>query len=119
MRTRSLGLTLFAGLSIFVAACSSGGASPSASAAAPATATSASPIRLCVAQGFTLIATVGFTLGAATTAAAHANPKITFIGVDQSPICVDEKGAPDPKFACKGNAAQLDPNYISIWFQED
>jgi basic membrane protein A len=32
---------------------------------------------------------------------------------------VDEKGAPDPKFGCKGKAAELDPNYISIWFQED
>jgi basic membrane protein A len=43
MRIRSTGLALFAGLSIFVAACSNGGASssPAASAAAPSTAASA------------------------------------------------------------------------------
>jgi basic membrane protein A len=43
MRIRSTGLALFAGLSIFVAACSNGGASssPAASAAAPTTAASA------------------------------------------------------------------------------
>ena len=41
MRIRSTGLTLFAGLSIFVAACSSGDSSTAPSAAAPSTAPSA------------------------------------------------------------------------------
>ncbi len=190
MRTRSIGLTLFAGLSIFVAACSGGGASPAASTAAstaPSTAASTAPsasasaapsastaatsdlkigvvtdigtlddknyneytykgvqagaaaigaanppavvpkdaseyatdIQAYVDQKFNVIVTVGFNLAGATTAAAHANPDIWFIGVDQSPICVDETGAPDATFACKGKAADLLPKYISINFQED
>ena len=41
MRIRSTGLTLFAGLSILVAACSSGTASTAPSAAAPSTAPTA------------------------------------------------------------------------------
>lgn len=36
-----------------------------------------------VDQGYDVIVTVGFALGEATTAAAKANPKIYFIGVDQ------------------------------------
>ncbi len=193
MRIRSTGLVLFAGLSIFVAACSSTGsssapASAAAPSAAPATAapataapttapstapTSAAPtsdlkigvvtdigtlddknyneytykgvkagaaaigaaeppavvpkdaseyaqlIQAYVDQKYNVIVTVGFNLGGATTAAAHANPDTWFVGVDQSPICVDETGAPDATFACKGDAATLLPKYISINFQED
>jgi basic membrane protein A len=39
--------------------------------------------------------------------------------VDQSPVCVDEKGLPDATFACKGDAKTLDPNYTSLYFAED
>ena len=46
MRTRSLGLTLVAGLSIFVAACSSGAAT-TAPSAAPSEAASAAPSASC------------------------------------------------------------------------
>ena len=186
MRTRSLGLTLFAGLSILVAACGPGTASkaPSADAsAAPSAAasTSAAPsvapsaaatsalkigvvtdigqlddknyneytfkgveagaaaigavkpqvvvprdaaeyatlIKAFVDQKYDVIVTVGFNLAGATTQAAHDNPNIWFVGVDQSPICVDAAGKPDSTFACKGKAADLLPKYISINFQED
>ena len=186
MRTQSLGLTLFAGLSILVAACGPGTASkaPSADAsAAPSAAasTSAAPsvapsaaatsalkigvvtdigqlddknyneytfkgveagaaaigavkpqvvvprdaaeyatlIKAFVDQKYDVIVTVGFNLAGATTQAAHDNPNIWFVGVDQSPICVDAAGKPDSTFACKGKAADLLPKYISINFQED
>ena len=186
MRTQSLGLTLFAGLSILVAACGPGAASkaPSADAsAAPSAAasTSAAPsvapsaaatsalkigvvtdigqlddknyneytfkgveagaaaigavkpqvvvprdaaeyatlIKAFVDQKYDVIVTVGFNLAGATTQAAHDNPNIWFVGVDQSPICVDAAGKPDSTFACKGKAADLLPKYISINFQED
>ena len=190
MRTRSLGLTLFAGLSILVAACSSGtpskapsaapsvdaSAVPSAAAsasAAPSVAPSAAGtsalkigvvtdigqlddknyneytfkgvvagaaaigaakpqvvvpkdaseyatlIKAFVDQKYDVIVTVGFNLAGATTQAAHDNPNIWFVGVDQSPICVDAAGKPDSTFACKGKAADLLPKYISINFQED
>ncbi len=186
MRTRSLGLTLFAGLSILVAACGPGTASkaPSADAsAAPSAAasTSGAPsvapsaaatsalkigvvtdigqlddknyneytfkgveagaaaigavkpqvvvprdaaeyatlIKAFVDQKYDVIVTVGFNLAGATTQAAHDNPNIWFVGVDQSPICVDAAGKPDSTFACKGKAADLLPKYISINFQED
>jgi basic membrane protein A len=72
-----------------------------------------------VDAGYNLIVTVAFDEGAATTKAAKKNPNIKFIGVDQSLICVDEKGDLDTTFACKGNAAQLLPNYTSLYFQED
>jgi basic membrane protein A and related proteins len=189
MRTRSLGLTLVMGLSIVIAACTSGSASPSAvtsaapavTATAAASAASGAPstpasapatsnlkigvvtdigtlddknyneytykgvqagaaaigaanppavvpkdasqyatdIQAYIDQKFDVIVTVGFNLAGATTAAAHKNPNIWFIGVDQSPICVDATGAPDATFACKGKAADLLPKYISINFQED
>jgi basic membrane protein A and related proteins len=210
MRTRSLGLTLFAGLSIFVAACSGGSSSPAASAAASAAApsaaasTAASPsaaasaaaspsaaasesaaasasasasasagtsdlkigvvtdigtlddknyneytykgvqagaaaigaanppavvpkdaseyaskIQAYVAQGFNMIVTVGFNLGAATGEAAVKNPTITFIGVDQSPICITKEGKQDFTFPCPLDSKTVAPNYISIAFQED
>jgi basic membrane protein A len=68
-------------------------------------------------QKFDVIVTVGFALGNDTTKAAKANPTIKFIGVDQS-VCVDETGAPDPKFACKGDPATLLPNYQGLVFKE-
>ncbi len=72
-----------------------------------------------VNAGYNLIVTVAFDEGTATTKAAKANPNVHFIGVDQSPICVDPQGNPDSTFACKGNAAQLLPNYTSLYFKED
>ncbi len=76
-------------------------------------------IQTFVDAGYNLIVTVAFDEGTATAKAAKANPKVEFIGVDQSPICVDEQGNSDPTFACKGDAAKLLPNYSSLWFQED
>ena len=187
MRQRSLGLTLFGGLAIIVAACG-GGATPSPSAAAPASQPAASApasapasqaaasesaapsfaalkvgvvtdvgqledksfnqssnegaqdaataiggehdvivtkqvsdyasnIQSFVDQGYDVIVTVGFLIGTDTAKAAKANPDVTFIGVDQG-VCVDETGAPDPTFACKGDAATLLPNYQGIVFAE-
>ena len=72
-----------------------------------------------VDQKFDVIVTVGFNLTNDTVAAAKANPTIHFIGVDQSPICVDPTGAPDSTFACKGDAKTLLPNYTSLYFAED
>jgi basic membrane protein A len=188
MRNRSLGLSLFAGLSILVAACSSGGATASPSAepsVAPATESAAPSVEASVApsesaaphsdlkigvvtdigrvndkgfnefsykgaqdgaaaigaadppvvvpkdqseyaadiqgfvgQNFNIIVTVGFNLANATQDAALANPKIDFIGVDQS-ACVDETGKVDPTFACKGDAKALLPNYHPFVFKED
>ncbi len=69
-------------------------------------------------QGFNVIVTVGFLMGTDTTNAAKENPDVKFIGVDQG-ICVDETGAPDPTFACKGDAAKLIPNYQGIVFAEE
>jgi len=71
-----------------------------------------------VDQKFDIIVTVGFNLTSATTKAAKANPNTWFIGVDQTP-CVDETGADDATFACKGAAATLLPKYVSITFKED
>jgi basic membrane protein A len=68
-------------------------------------------------QDYNVIVTVGFALGNDTTKAAKANPDIKFIGVDQG-ICVDETGAPDPNFGCKGDAATLLPNYQGLVFKE-
>jgi basic membrane protein A len=182
MRNRSLGLTLFSGLAILVAACGGGATpSPSASTAAPSTAASSSPssseaaspstalkpikvgvvtdvgqledksfnqssnegaiaaatqaggthdvivtqaisdyaanIQTFVDNKFDVIVTVGFLLGTDTAKAAKANPTIHFVGVDQG-VCVDETGAPDATFACKGDAATLLPNYQGIVFAE-
>jgi basic membrane protein A and related proteins len=189
MRTRSLGLTLFGSVAILLSACTSGGASPSASSAPSQAATSpsapaaspsdaASPsapaasstlkigvvtdigtlndknyneysfkgaqegataigapapqsivptaasdygpsIKSFVDQKFDVIVTVGFNLATATVQAAHDNPNTWFIGVDQSPICVNEQGLPDATFACKGDAKTLLPKYVSLAFQED
>ena len=76
-------------------------------------------IKAFVDQKYDVIVTVGFNLAGATTQAAHDNPNIWFVGVDQSPICVDAAGKPDSTFACTGKAADLLPKYISINFQED
>jgi basic membrane lipoprotein Med (substrate-binding protein (PBP1-ABC) superfamily) len=70
-------------------------------------------------QNYDLIVTPGFNSAGATTCEAHLNPKVWFIGVDQSPICVDSTGKLDPTFACKGDAKTLVPNYISLEYQED
>jgi basic membrane protein A and related proteins len=72
-----------------------------------------------VDNGYNLIVTQGFNLAADTTQFAHDNPGIRFVGMDQSPICVDEEGNSDSTFACAGDAAALLPNYVSINFAED
>lgn len=75
-------------------------------------------IQTFIDQGFNVIVTVGFLLGTDTAIAAKENPNVTFIGVDQG-ICVDAAGAPDPTFACAGDAAKLLPNYQGIVFAEE
>lgn len=77
----------------------------------------ATNIQTFVDQGYNVIVTTGFALGDATTKAAKANPTIKFIGVDQG-VCVDETGAPDSTFACKGDASKLLPNYQGLVFNE-
>ena len=79
----------------------------------------AADIKSFVDQKFDVIVTVGFNLASATVQAAHDNPNIWFIGVDQSPICVTADGLPDSTFSCKGDAKTLLPKYISLGFQED
>ena len=79
----------------------------------------AADIQQFVSQKFDVIVTVGFNMTTPTVAAAHANPTIRFIGVDQSPVCVDPKGNPDATFACKGDAKTVLPNYTSLYFAED
>ncbi len=70
--------------------------------------------------GYNVIVTVGFNLERDTVIAAKANPDVWFVGVDQNP-CITAEGAPDPAFACAGNAnfATILPNYILVQFQED
>jgi basic membrane protein A len=70
-------------------------------------------------QKYDVIVTIGFNMTAATVTAAKASPTIHFVGVDQSPICVDPTGAPDQTFACKGDPKTLLPNYTSVYFAED
>lgn len=77
----------------------------------------AANIQTFVDNDFDVIVTVGFLIGTDTAKAAKANPDVKFIGVDQG-VCVDETGAPDPTFACKGDAATLLPNYQGIVFAE-
>jgi basic membrane protein A len=74
-------------------------------------------IQTFVDNDFDVIVTVGFLIGTDTAIAAKANPDVTFIGVDQG-VCVDAEGAPDPTFACAGDAATLLPNYQGIVFAE-
>ncbi|MGZ5422771.1 MAG: BMP family ABC transporter substrate-binding protein [Aeromicrobium sp.] len=83
-----------------------------------------------VDQKFDIIVTVGFAAGSDTIKAAHANPTIKFIGVDQSFICIDENGLPDTTPAddpstpakespdCNGDPATLLPNYQGIGWKE-
>ncbi len=77
----------------------------------------AANIQTFVDNGFDVIVTVGFLIGTDTAKAAKLNPDIKFIGVDQG-VCVDANGAPDPTFACAGDAATLLPNYQGIVFAE-
>jgi basic membrane protein A len=79
----------------------------------------AADIQAFVSQDYDVIVTVGFNLTADTVQAAHDNPSIRFVGVDQSPVCVDEQGNPDPTFTCAGDAATVLPNYTSLYFAED
>lgn len=72
-----------------------------------------------VDAGSQIIVTTGFNLANGTVEAACQNPDTWFIGVDQSPICVDPSGHADSTFACKGVAATLLPRYVSIMYQED
>lgn len=76
-------------------------------------------IQQMVDAGTNIIVTVGFNLASDTVEAACANPDVWFVGVDQSPICVDPSGHSDSTFACKGKAAELLPRYVSIMYQED
>lgn len=76
-------------------------------------------IQTFIDSGYNAIVTVAFDEGGATTTAAKANPNVKFIGVDQSPICIDTSGNLDTTFGCKGDAATLLPNYSSLYFQED
>jgi basic membrane protein A and related proteins len=77
----------------------------------------AANIQTLVDADFDVIVTVGFLIGTDTAKAAKLNPDIKFVGVDQG-VCVDETGAPDATFACKGDAATLLPNYQGIVFAE-
>jgi basic membrane protein A len=79
----------------------------------------AADIQAFVDQKYDIIVTVGFNLTSDTIKAAKANSTIRFVGVDQGPICVDETGAPDQTYACKGDPAYVLPNYTSLDFQED
>ncbi len=79
----------------------------------------ATDIQSFVSQNYNIIITVGFNLTTPTVTAAKANPSIKFIGVDQSPICVDAQGNPDSTFKCAGDAKTLLPNYTSIYYAED
>jgi basic membrane protein A and related proteins len=75
-------------------------------------------IQTFIDQGFNVIITVGFLMTTDTAIAAQENPDVYFIGVDQG-ICVDETGAPDPTFACAGDAATLLPNFQGVVFAEE
>ena len=79
----------------------------------------ASAIQAYVDDGYDIIVTAGFNLGVATTQAAHDNPDIWFIGVDQGPPCVNADGLPDTTFACAGDAAALLPHMVALSYQED
>ncbi len=77
----------------------------------------AANIQTFVDQKYDIIVTSGFALGDATAIAAKKFPQVKFIGTDQG-LCVDENGAPDPKFGCKGDAAKLLPNYQGLVYKE-
>ena len=77
----------------------------------------AANIKAFVDRGYGIIVTSGFAMGDATTIAAKQYPNVKFIGTDQG-VCIDEKGAPDPKFGCKGDPATLLPNRQGIVYNE-
>ena len=71
-------------------------------------------------QKYDVIVTVGFNLTADTVAAAKANPTIHFVGVDQSPVCVDpRRAARTPRSSARATPRPLLPNYTSLYFAED
>lgn len=77
----------------------------------------AANIQSFVDQKYDVIVTSGFAMGDATTIAAKKFPQTKFIGTDQG-VCVDANGAPDPTFACKGDASKLLPNYQGLVYKE-
>jgi basic membrane protein A and related proteins len=79
----------------------------------------AADIQSFIDQKYNIIVTVGFNLTNDTVKAAKANPDVTFIGVDQSPICITPEGEPDTNFKCEGDAKTLLPNYQSVYYAED
>jgi basic membrane protein A and related proteins len=90
-----------------------------ASAVSAVSADIARNIQSFVDQHYDIIVTVGFAAGNDTAKAAKANPNIKFIGVDQSFICLDANGDPDPTFTCAGDAKTLLPNYMGIGWHEE
>jgi basic membrane protein A len=90
-----------------------------ASAVSAVSADIARNIQSFVDQHYDIIVTVGFAAGNDTAKAAKANPNIKFIGVDQSFICLDAAGDPDPTFTCPGDAKTLLPNYMGIGWHEE
>jgi basic membrane protein A len=95
------------------------GAAAPASVVAKSASEYAKDIQDMIDAGSQIIVTTGFNLANATVEAACQNPDIWFVGVDQSPICVDPSGHADSTFACAGKAADLLPRYVSILYQED
>lgn len=89
-----------------------------ASAVSAVSADIARNIQSFVDQRYDIIVTVGFAAGNDTAKAAKANPAINFIGVDQSFICIDAAGDPDPTFTCAGDPKTLLPNYQGIGWKE-
>ena len=72
-----------------------------------------------VDQKFDIIVATGVNLVPATVAAAKANPRIRFLGVDHHP-CIDSRGVYDPRSKdCSGDISKLFPNYIAINYAED
>ena len=89
--------------------------------AVPTSSTDYAPdIQNFVSQGFNLIVTVGFNLNTDTLKSAKANPKVWFIGVDQS-ACITATGDPDTAATptCAGDASKLLPNFVGLQYQED
>jgi basic membrane protein A and related proteins len=70
-------------------------------------------------QKYNVLVTVGFNLAAATGVAACNNKGTTFIGVDQSPICLKADGSQDFTFPCPTDSKTIAPTYTSLAFQED
>ena len=79
----------------------------------------AADIQQFVSQKFDVIVTVGFNLTTPTVDAAHKNPNIRFIGVDQSPVCVLRPARPTRTSPARALPATALPNYTSLYFAED